>query len=156
MHSCVCYQWLTLPRTVYIFILRLWACPFSGLVGQSDSTPIYSHPPSGMPSICPFVCLFFKVVFQHLGYLIFLTSQLYLIWTDPWGLRSVLKGPLLSQCLRRFLRGFHIFQRIFPIVPVRYGLYVPYNIFGGLRSFSGYLNVWQLVWRRFCGLLLVP
>ena len=38
---------------VCIFILRLSARPFSGLVGEADFPPISLHPPSGAAGICP-------------------------------------------------------------------------------------------------------
>ena len=70
----------------------------------------------------------------HLGYLLTLNSQPCPIWTFTWGLCSILKSPLISQCLQRFRRGFRIFRRIFPIVPAQFCLSVPSNIPRGLRS----------------------
>ena len=52
MHSCMCYPHLKRPWTVYIFILRFSARPFSGLVYKASSTPISLHPPSGAAGIC--------------------------------------------------------------------------------------------------------
>ena len=67
----------------------------------------------------------------HLGYLLMLASHPYPIWKLYWGLRSVLEGIF---CLRRFWRGFQGCQRLFLIVTARDGLFVPYDIHGGLSS----------------------
>ena len=53
MHSYICYQFSTRPRTVWIFILRLSERPFSGLVGEAASPSIILHPPSGAAGIYP-------------------------------------------------------------------------------------------------------
>ena len=68
------------------------------------------------------VCLFLQGVFQALLYFLFLDYQPCLVWTFTWGIRSVLGGPFLSQCLRRFWRGFQSGQKTFPIFPAWSGL----------------------------------
>ena len=55
----------TRPRTVCIFVLRLSALPFSGLVGKADYPPIRLHPPYGTAGICPLDCCLFTKVYSN-------------------------------------------------------------------------------------------
>ena len=66
---------------------------------------------------------FFKGIPQ-LGYFLALSSHPCHIWIFTWGLRSVLEGPFISQCIQRFQRGFQSGHQLFLIIPARAGFYV--------------------------------
>ena len=140
MHSFICYHRSTRPRTVYIFILRLSPQSFSGLVGEAASPTIFLLPHSGTAIICPLGCCLLLGLFQHLGYLIVIDSQLCPIWTYSWGIRSVLEVSLICQCLRRFWKGFWSCRGIFPVVPTWYGLSFLSNFLGGICSYLQFFD----------------
>ena len=122
MHSCIFYHWSTRPRTVYIFVLRLSARPFTGLVDKAASNPVkftfvfwYGwHLPIGL--FCFTRCIPTHWVFSWAGF----SAVSYIL--------SVLEGPLISQRLGNFWRGFRSCQIFFSnrshtiwiVCPVRY------------------------------------
>ena len=91
------------------------------------------HRPSGVSSIFP-CCFVLQGVFHHLGYLLALDYQPYLIWTISWGLRSILEGSLVDQCLWHFRREFQSCWKFFTIFSLQAGAFVPSDLLGGLRS----------------------
>ena len=80
-----------------------------------------------------FGCLVVQGI-THLGCFLALTSQPYPIWTFSWGLHYFLEGTFVSQCLRRFWRGFQSCYQTFPIFLTWDGLSILSNIPGGVRS----------------------
>ena len=103
MHSCLCYHRSACSWTLYIFILCLSAQPFSGLVGEADS-PSTKFTPAFCCG-CNLLIYLKQRLSQYFGYVLALAFQPCPIWTVSWRLWSVLEGPLVAQCLRRFWKG---------------------------------------------------
>ena len=142
------------PQIVYIFILRLSAQPFLGLVGEAASPPIRLYPHSGAAGICPF-----KKITRCIQ--------------EPWifARAGFSSGPNIDNLLRSLLRSWGSFgcsisptflegvlklSGFFPIVPAQSGVLILSNILGGICSCCRYLTIWPLVWQSSCGILLVP
>ena len=153
MHSCLCYHRSACSWTLYIFILCLSAQPFSGLVGEADS-PSTKFTPAFCCG-CNLLIYLKQRLSQYFGYVLALAFQPCPIWTVSWRLWSVLEGPLVAQCLRRFWKGVRRFQRKFLIIPAQDDSFFPYDLFGVSALVSTLLMVSPLVWRRFRRLLLV-
>ena len=164
MHKQVCYIWLTrLYDGIHYFILHVPARPFSGLFGKADPPPI-----NLTTFWCGWICTlgvfsFKRWVVRHLGYLIFLASQMCPIWKISWDIRFILEGPILALlctirfdgfqgvwCIRKFphstalllLVGFLFQPRVFPeILNGSHSVLRPYTVLGGYQKFLEYLKV---------------
>ena len=82
----------------------------------------------------PIWLFFILQVTPHLEYFIALASQPCTIWTFNLGIRSVLEGNFIYQCIKRLWRGFRSGHKFFPIVPARSGLSILSNICGDICS----------------------
>ena len=135
MHSCMfCTHFQCVAWMVCIFFLRFSERLFLGLVGEVDDPLVYLLPRLAWSASSHYFFVL-KVIYQHLGYLLVLSSQPCLIWKIAWKICSVIEVPFLFWFFRHFHKRFQIGQGIFPIAPAWAGFSFSSNISGYLCSY---------------------
>ena len=96
IHLCLCSNQSTCTWKVCIFILRLSARNFWGLVCNAAYPTVSLHIPYGGFGICPLLGFFSftRCVVQHLG-----------LSTKYWGFHSILEGHFNCSMFSTFLEG---------------------------------------------------
>ena len=111
---------LSVALTVYIYHCLLVSTTLLGVScqGGCSSRKVYTRLLERLASA--HCCLFLQGAYQHLGFLLLLTSHTCPIWALTWWIRSVLEGPLNFLMFPAFLEGsLRSGQKIFPRCPFR-------------------------------------
>ena len=106
MHSCMCVS--RSFRLSVSFFLRFAKVAILRVGRWCGFSSCKFYPPTGTAGSCPGLFILKICVFWHLGCLLSLSSQPYIIWTH-WGLHSVL--DLRASCLGGF-QGSNAFEHI--------------------------------------------